>query len=366
MPNDSKAANSPIRIASTATAVPPYVLSHEHGREYLRQVFGLEGIRLDGMAAVLENSRIRQRYMIFPLDYTVTPRPLAQVTREYQEHAILLGRQVTEDCLKRAGLKPRDIDMFITVSCTGVIIPSLDAHLMNIFGFRSDVRRLPITELGCAAGAAAMARAWEHVRAFPDHTVLVVSVELPTLTFQRRDISQANLISSVLFGDGAAGAIVTGHPGPGPRILDATTYLFPNSLDAMGFDLRDSGFHIVLSRDVPDLIRSRVKELVDCYLHRHNLTRDEIGVFVLHPGGQKVLTFVAEELGISDEQIEPSWHVLREYGNLSSASVLFALHQWLIGEADLSGKYGLMAAFGPGFTAEQLLLRWPAAGVDPS
>ena len=361
-----KSRDPQIRIAATATAVPPFVLSHEHGREYLNRVFGLDGMRLDGMVSVLENSHIKQRYMIFPLDYTITPRPLAQTTREYQEHSIALGSAAAESCLKRAGMMPRDIDMFITVSCTGVIIPSLDAHLMNRFGFRPDVRRLPITELGCAGGAASMARAWEHVRAFPDHTALVVAVELPSLTFQRRDISQANLISSVLFGDGAAAAIVTGRPGAGPRILDAASYLFPNSLDAMGFDLRDTGFHIVLSRDVPDLIRSRIKELVDCYLHRHNLTRDQIDAFVFHPGGQKLLSFIEQELGICGEKTQPSWDVLREYGNLSSASVLFVLHEWLTKRTVAPDTYGLMAGFGPGFSAEQLLLKWPSANGDAS
>jgi alkylresorcinol/alkylpyrone synthase len=348
-----------IRVAATATAVPPHVLDHRNGREYLNRIFGLDGMRLEGMMAVLENSKIDQRYLIFPLEYTVQPRPLTQTTKEYQEHSILLGRRVVEECLRGASMRPRDIDMFITVSCTGVIIPSLDAHLMNLFGFRSDVRRLPITELGCAAGAAAMARAWEHIRAFPDHTVLVVSVELPSLTFQRQDVSQANLISSVLFGDGAAAAIVTGKPGGGPRILDAATYLFPNSLEAMGFDLRDGGFHIVLSRDVPDLIRSQIKELVDCYLKRHNLTRERVEAYVLHPGGQKLLSFVEEELGICNGKTQPSWDVLREYGNLSSASVLFVLHEWLTRRPVPAEAYGLLAAFGPGFSAEQLLLQWP-------
>src|SRR5207302_3410965 len=141
--------------------------------------------------------------------------------------------------------------LVVTVSCTGVMIPSLDAHLINDLGFRSDVRRLPITELGCAAGAAALSRAWEFMRGFPEANVLVIAVELPTLTFQRGDLSQANLISCVLFGDGAAAALVTGRPGQGPHIVDAETYTFPQSLDAMGFDLRDTGFHIVLSKDVP-------------------------------------------------------------------------------------------------------------------
>jgi len=254
---------------------------------------------------------------------------------------------------------PSDVDLLLTVSCTGVMIPSLDAYLAAEMGFRSDVRRLPITELGCAAGAAGLAHAWEYLRAFPDRTALLVAVELPTLTFQRGDLSQANLISSVLFGDGAAGAVITGRELAGPRILAAESYLFPNSLEAMGFDLRDSGFHIVLSRDVPQLIRERVKELVDGFLARQGLGREDISAFILHPGGQKLLSFVEAELNLSPADTRFSWEVLRKFGNLSSASVLFILDRWLAHGEVPAGSYGLLIAFGPGFTAEMLLLQWP-------
>src|SRR5205085_1709531 len=150
-----------------------------------------------------------------------------RINREYREKAIELGLRVTSDALARADMVPSDVDLLITVSCTGVMIPSLDAYLATEMGFRSDVRRLPITELGCAAGAAGLARAWEYLRAFPDRTALLVAVELPTLTFQRADVSQANLISSVLFGDGAAGVAITGRENPGPRIVASESFLFP-------------------------------------------------------------------------------------------------------------------------------------------
>ncbi len=221
-----------------------------------------------------------------------------------------LGRQAAEACLATAGMTPTDVDMIITVSCTGFMIPSLDAHLINLMGFRPDVRRLPITELGCAAGAMALSRAWEFVRAFPGKTVLIVSVELATLTFQRGDLSQANLISCVLFGDGAAAALVTGRDVAGPRILDADTYTFPTSLDAMGFDLRDSGFHIVLSKDVPQMIRERIAELTQNFLARSGLTRSDVTTFLLHPGGQKLLSYIEEQLGLCRCDTELSWEVL--------------------------------------------------------
>jgi alkylresorcinol/alkylpyrone synthase len=344
-------------IAATSTAVPPHVLTRDEVKHCLRKVFDLKGRRLDSMMAVIENAQVHKRYSIFPVEYTVTPRSLAQTSAEYQEHAVTLGRHVAEGCLAKAGMVPADIDMIITVSCTGFMIPSLDAHLIHLMGFRPDVRRLPLTELGCAAGAMALARAWEFVRAFPEKTALIVSVELPTLTFQRGDRSQANLISCVLFGDGAAAAIVTGRDAAGPQILDAATYTFPQSLDAMGFDLRDGGFHIVLSRDVPHMIRDRIRELVDSFLSRRGLTVDAMTAFILHPGGQKLLSYVQEQLELCRCDTQLSWDVLGEYGNLSSATVLFILDAWLQ-KALSPGEYGLAAAFGPGFSAELLLLQW--------
>ena len=348
-----------ISIAATATAVPPYALTRDEVKTYLQRVFSLEPARLNAMMAVIDNSQVRQRFCIQPVDYIIEPRPLTQISVEYGEHAVQLGRQVAQDCLARAGMQATDIDMIITVSCTGVMIPSLDAHLINDLGFRSDVRRLPITELGCAAGAASFTRAWEHVRAFPGRSVLVVSVELPSLTFQRGDISQANLISSILFGDGAAAAIITGRPADGPRILDSSSYFFPNSLEAMGFDLKDSGFHIVLSRDVPQMIREKIGGLLDSFLTRHALDRKKISAFILHPGGQKLLLYMEEELGLCRCDTQFSWDVLGEYGNLSSASVIFVLHEWLNKRKLDPGAFGVMAAFGPGFSAEMLLLQWP-------
>jgi len=334
-------------------------LSREVVKNRIGEVFSLDGPRLDAIRDVIDNSAIDQRYSVFPPDYTIEPRPLSKINQEYQEKSVELGLQVAERALAQAGMEPTDVDLLVTVSCTGVMIPSLDAHLATIMGFRPDVRRLPITELGCAGGAAGLAQTWEYLNAFPDRTALLISVEIPTLTFQRKDFSQANLISAVLFGDGAAGVVVTGREAPGPRILASECFLFPNSLGAMGFDLRDSGFHIILTKDVPEIIRERVKSLAEGFLARHGLRREDVSAFLLHPGGQKLLSYMQAELGLSREDTEVSWDILRRYGNLSSASVLFILNEWLVQKEMPSGSYGLVMAFGPGFTAEMLLIQWP-------
>jgi len=346
-------------IAGTATAVPPYLLTRDIVKHHIKDVFGLEGKRLEAIHTVIDNSQIDQRHSVFPVEYVIEPRPLSQINNEYREKSFELGRQAAADALAKADMVPTDVDLLMTVSCTGVMIPSLDAHLATAMGFRSDVRRLPVTELGCAAGAAGLAHAGEYLRAFPDRTALLVAVELPTLTFQRKDFSQANLISAVLFGDGAAGVVVTGREAVGPRIVASECYLFPDSLDAMGFDLRDSGFHIVLSKDVPQLIREKVKEIAEGFLSRQGLRREDISAFILHPGGQKLLSFMEAELGLTPVDTQFSWDVLRRFGNLSSASVLFILQEWLSKREMPSGSYGLLMAFGPGFTAEMILLQWP-------
>jgi alkylresorcinol/alkylpyrone synthase len=345
-------------ILSIGTAVPEVLASSADVKRYIRKAFDLDERRLAVMDSVIDNSRIQTRHMLFPLDYTIQPRPLACISTEYKTHAIRLGRQAVEEALQSAGCEPRDIDLFVTVSCTGVMIPSVDAYLMNEMGFRPDTRRLPVTELGCAAGAAALARASDYIRAYPDANVLVLAVELTSLTFQRHDTSPAHLISCALFGDGAAAAVLSGRDAPGLRIVGTRSYLIPNSLDAMGFDLRDSGFHIVLSKNVPQMVRDEIGAATESLLARHGIRREDLRFCILHPGGQKLLAFVEEELGVSGTLTASSWKVLAEYGNLSSATVLFVAREFLAGPAPQSGDMGLLAAFGPGFSMEMALLEW--------
>jgi alkylresorcinol/alkylpyrone synthase len=322
------------------------------------RVFEIPERRLEAMMAIVDNAQVHKRYAIFPVDYTVEPRSLAKTNQEYIEHAVKLGREAAEKCLERAGVRPDEVDLIITVSCTGFMIPSLDAHLINLMGFRSNVRRMPFTELGCAAGAMALGRAADFLKAHPGGNVLIIAVELPSLTFQRKDISQANLISSILFGDGAAAVLVSGKAQKGPRILVSETYTFPDSLDAMGFDLRDSGFHILLSKDVPEMIGEKIKGLVDGFLERQGKTQQDIKGWILHPGGARLLGNVEKGLGLCKCDTEPSWNILSQVGNLSSATILFILQEWLEKRPLNPGEYALAAAFGPGFSAEFLLLQW--------
>ena len=345
-------------IAATATALPPHTITRDDVKYYMGRVFDIPERRLEAMMSIVDNAQVHKRHSIFPIEYTVEPRALYQTNQEYIEHAVKLGQEAAEKCLQRAGLRPDEVDLIITVSCTGFMIPSLDAHLINLMGFRSNVRRMPFTELGCAAGAMALGRAADFLKAHPGGNVLIIAVELPSLTFQRKDISQANLISSILFGDGAAAVLVTGRQVPGPKIMVSETYTFPDSLGAMGFDLRDSGFHILLAKDVPEMIGDKIRELVDGFLERHGRKFQDIKGWILHPGGARLLGNVEIALGLTKCQTQPSWDILSNVGNLSSATILFILQEWLEKRPLKPGDYALAAAFGPGFSAEFLLLQW--------
>jgi alkylresorcinol/alkylpyrone synthase len=356
-PRESAEASHPT-IAATATALPPHTITRDDVKYYMGRVFDIPERRLEAMMSVVDNAQVHKRHAIFPIDYTIEPRALSKTNNEYIEHAVKLGREAAEKCLERAGLKPEDIDLIITVSCTGFMIPSLDAHLIQLMGFRSNVRRMPFTELGCAAGAMALGRAADYLKAHPGGNVLIISVELPSLTFQRKDISQANLISSILFGDGAAAVVVSGKEARGPKILVSETYTFPDSLYAMGFDLRDSGFHILLAKDVPEMIGGKIRGLVESFLERNGRKRAEIKGWILHPGGARLLGNVETELGLCKCDTQPSWDILSNVGNLSSATILFILQEWLEKRPLRAGEHALVAAFGPGFSAEFILLQW--------
>ena len=380
-------------ILATATAVPEHTITRDDVKYYMGRVFDIPERKLEAMMSIVDNAQVLKRHSIFPITYTVEPRALQQTNNEYIEHAIKLGREAAEKCLERAHLRADEIDLIITVSCTGFMIPSLDAHLINLMGFRSDVRRMPFTELGCAAGAMALGRATDYLKAYPGGNALIIAVELPSLTFQRKDISQANLISSILFGDGAAAVVVSNNPnsvaaspasapsasananavahanGNGsssasgvpahrPQILVSETYTFPDSLGAMGFDLRDAGFHILLDKNVPDMIGAKIKPLIDDFLGRHGLTQPDIKGWILHPGGARLLGNVEIALGLTKCQTQPSWDILANVGNLSSATILFILQEWLEKRPLNPGDIALAAAFGPGFSAEFLLLQW--------
>jgi alkylresorcinol/alkylpyrone synthase len=262
--------------------------------------------------------------------------------------------------LGRAGLSTDDVDAILFVTVTGVATPSIDARLMNRLALPSDVKRMPIFGLGCVAGAAGIARAADYVRAYPDQVALLLSVELCSLTLQREDLSIPNLIASGLFGDGAAAVLVVGdeRQAAGPRIVASRSIFYRDSERVMGWDISEDGFRIVLSADVPQVVRDHLREDVDAFLAGHGLSRKEIASWVCHPGGPKVLEAMEETLELPEGALAVTWKSLREVGNLSSTSVLLVLADTLESHRPPPGSYGMLLAMGPGFCSELVLLQW--------
>jgi alkylresorcinol/alkylpyrone synthase len=348
-------------IVATATAVPPHSATQEEVKDRLRDILPLEPKRLEAALSLFDKTAVERRRSVYPIGEFGRPRSLGESMALYRAHAVALGREVAARALAQAGARADEIDLLVTVSCTGILIPSLDAYLLDELGFRRDVRRLPLTELGCAGGAAALGRAHDFLRGFPEARALVVSVELPSLSLQRHDVTPANLVSTALFGDGAAAVLLEGGAAKGRgarrlRVLEAGSHVFPHTTDALGFDLRDDGFHTVLSKDVPALLQKEIAALVRKLSARRGLAREDLSFFVLHPGGRKILGVVEEELHLAREDSQPSWDVLRDFGNQSSASVLFVLDRHLDERPLARGARGVLAGFGPGLAVDLLLL----------
>jgi len=349
------------RIVSIATDNPAHFIDREHATRIM--IRHAQRLRLNEahFLEILANTQIESRYSVLSGDEIDAPLSFEQRNDLYIEQCLELGERVARAAIARAGLSPGDIDSVISVSCTGYMIPALDAYLLNRMGLSPNIRRTPITELGCVGGATGLAHAWEELQVYPDSNVLLLSVELPTLTFQPNDARAAQVISSMIFTDGAAAVVLSNRPRrPSPRLLGRRMYTMPDTLDDMGYNLEGDGLHIVLSSGVPALIRRTLPPQVDALLAAHGLTRSDLKWFAMHPAGPKVLTLVERELGLGPEQLAASWEVLRRYGNMSSAAVLFVLAEMLENPPARPGDPGIIVAFGPGISGEVVLARWEA------
>lgn len=300
------------------------------------------------------------RYLALPIEAYEKLDGFGDANNHWIAAALELGEQAICRALTRAGLSPADLGAIFFVSVTGVASPSIDARLINRMGLPARIKRIPIFGLGCVAGAAGLARAADYVRAFPGQVALLLSVEICSLTIQRDDLSAANLISTGLFGDGAAAVLVAGtdRRAEGPEILSTRSVFYPGSEHVMGWDITAKGFRIVLSREVPAVVRQHLGEDVDAFLADEGLSRSDIATWIIHTGGPKVLEACAAALGLPAGALDASWECLRRTGNLSSASVLLVLEEYLMHRRPEPGSLSVLAAMGPGFCSELLLLKW--------
>ncbi len=350
------AKGGPARISAVATAVPEFVLRQSDVVARAAEIFAPGVPDFDRFAPVYANAGVETRYSCVPIEWYGQPHSFTERNDLYIEHAMGLLERVATDLLGRAELTTADIDALVVVSTTGMATPSLDALLIERMAMRRDVERLPVFGLGCAGGVSGLARAAQLALSRPGARVMLLVVELCGLTFQVNDTSKSNLISTALFGDGAAGALVTCN-GEGPAILDWAEHTWPDSLDVMGWSFGEDGLGIQLSRDVPVFVRDHLPGPAAAFLERNDMTISDVGRHICHPGGAKVLDALEEVFGLARGELTASRAVMRDYGNMSAATALFVLKHTLA-EAPAEAPSGrlLMSAMGPGFTAAFALL----------
>jgi len=347
------------RLLSVATAVPDTRIEQAVAAEFARLKFAGRLPDLERLLPLFTHAGIETRYFAAPQEWFLAPHDLAERSARYVSEATRLSAQAATEALARADLRPADIDYIIYVNTTGLATPSIDARLVNLLGLRHDVRRTPIWGLGCAGGVGGLSHAYHYALAHADARILVVATELCGLTFLPDDMSKANLVATALFADGAAAAVVVGdgRPQPGLEILGTRSRLYPDSLDVMGWTVLQEGLQVVFAQRIPAIVEETAAEEIGAFMAAHGATIADIDAFLLHPGGAKVLEAYASALALLPEQLDLSRGVLRDYGNMSSATVLFVIERHLARHGFAQNGLGLVSALGPGFSSESLLLR---------
>jgi len=349
-----------MRIASVASAFPENYYDQQVLTDALKNDWRHRLPNPDILDRLDESMKVEGRYLVHTLDFYENLTTWGQANNAWIDHALELGEEALCKALHAAGMKPKELSAIYVTSVTGIAAPSIDARLVNRMGLSPNIKRIPIFGLGCVAGAAGIARAADYVHGYPDQAAALLSVELCSLTLQRDDLSMAHLISALLFGDGAAATIIVGskRESNGPEILATKSIFYPHTEKVMGWDISEKGFRIVLSPEVPDTVVKHLGKDVDAFLAEQGHKRSDIKTWVMHTGGPKVLEATATALGLNEKDLAASWECLRKVGNISSTSVLLVLEDVYMNRRPEPGSLSILAAMGPGFCSELVLLRW--------
>ncbi|MBT2656340.1 type III polyketide synthase [Bacillus sp. ISL-18] len=358
-------------ILSVSEVTPPFQVNQDQASVFARDLFSGSFKDIERLLKAFQNGQIEKRYFAKSLEWFKEDHSFEEKNNAYIECAVTFGKEAIVKCLQSNSflnepISYEEIDAIFFISTSGISTPSIDARIINHLPFNPHIKRVPIWGLGCAGGAAGLSRAFEYCMAFPKAKVLVLSVELCSLTFQKNDLSKSNLIGTSLFADGIACALVIGDEvkkeayskkSAIPYIAATQSTLMPNSLDVMGWNIRNTGLFVIFSRDIPHIIEAWLKPNVIVFLSEQQMELSQINHFIAHPGGKKVLDAYIKSLEIQPSMNDISHHVLKNYGNMSSATILFVLKRFM--EQDIpKNDWGLATALGPGFSSELLLLRW--------
>ena len=342
-------------VLAVATASPPHAVAQPELRAFARRFFAADFPAIDRLLPAFDNSGIDERQMASPLEWFDHPHSFAEKNEVYRRSALEMSRRAGAEALRRAALRPDEVAALVFVSTTGIATPSLDSYLVQLLGLSRATARVPLWGLGCAGGAAGLARAADLVRAL-GRPVLLIAAEVCSATFVHGDRSKSNLIATALFGDGAA-AVVLAPGDEGLRIVGSHSHLIDDSEDIMGWTLEPQGLRVRFARSIPNLVRDVVPGFTLAAAAAAHVSPAEIEHFVLHPGGTKVLAAYEAALAVPRARIESAYAVLREHGNMSSPTLLFVLERFMR-ETPRSGAAGLMLGLGPGFAAEAVMFRW--------
>lgn len=344
-------------IAATAKIDLPYKTEQSEARKQALELFSKNFPEANRLIFAFDNTEIKYRNFCKPLSYYEKPNTFEERNNEYIKIALDYSVQAAEDCITKAGITKEEITDILFVSTTGLATPSLDGLIINKMRLNPHVNRSPLWGLGCGGGVSGMAKANTVAKANPDAVVLLVAVELCSLTLIKSDYSKSNFIGSSLFSDGIAACIIKGDNhkhNNGVTYVGSSSKLYYDSLEVMGWDFQDTGFKVLFSKDIPTFIKEHIKEDIDEFLSKHHLQMSDIKNFIFHPGGKKVLDAYQDTLGVEGDFLKATREIMNNYGNMSSATVLYVLDKFM--SEGFEEGYGLMLSMGPGFSSEMVLL----------